>query len=127
MFKATPNPPETDPVSPYASLDSRKLHAAADKALDHYLKPDVETLRASQDRAMKMFTVVADANPEALNIETYETFSTVSTLLLDLADSLADSLDDKPRHLAMAIYRMSELGLMLVERSLDNEKAIKVT
>ena len=123
MFKATPNPPETDPVSPYATPHSKKLHAAADKALDHYLKPDVESLRSSQDRAMKMFTVVADAKPEALNIETYETFSTVSTLLLDLADSL----DDKPRHLAMAIYRMSELGLMLVERSLDNEKAIKTT
>ncbi|MHC8388062.1 DUF6124 family protein [Pseudomonas sp. MDT2-39-1] len=123
MFKATPNPPETDPVSPYATLDSRKLHAAADRALDHYLKPNIESLRSSQDRAMKMFTVVADANPEALNIETYETFSTVSTLLLDLADSL----EDKPRHLAMAIYRISELGLMLVERSLDNEKAIKTT
>jgi hypothetical protein len=29
MFKPTPNPPETDPVSPYASLDSKELHAAA--------------------------------------------------------------------------------------------------
>ncbi|WP_223490700.1 DUF6124 family protein [Pseudomonas sp. A-RE-19] len=121
MFKATPNPPpETDPVSPYATLDSRKLHAAADKALDHYLKPDIEPLRSSQDRAMKMFTVVPDANPEALAIQTYETFSSVSILLLDLAESL----DDKPRHLAMAIYQMSEMGLMLVERSLDNERAI---
>ena len=84
MFKPTPNPPpETDPVSPYATLDSRKLHAAADKALDHYLKPNVDTLRSSQDRAMKMFTVAPDANPEALTIETYETFSTVSILLLD--------------------------------------------
>jgi hypothetical protein len=123
MFKATPNPPETDPVSPYSTLDSRKLHAAADKALDHYLKPDINHLRSSQDRAMKMFTVVPDANPEALTIETYEAFSTVSILLLDLAESL----DDKPQHLAMAIYRMSELGLMLVERSLENERAIKVT
>lgn len=121
MFKPTPNPPpETDPVSPYATLDSRKLHAAADKALDHYLKPDIEPLRSSQDRAMKMFTVVPDANPEALAIQTYETFSSVSILLLDLAESL----DDKPRHLAMAIYQMSEMGLMLVERSLDNERAI---
>ena len=124
MFKPTPNPPpETDPVSPYATLDSRKLHAAADKALDHYLKPDVESLRTSQDRAMKMFTVVPDANPEALTIQTYETFSSVSILLLDLAESL----EDRPRHLAMAIYQMSELGLMLVERSLDNERAIKTT
>ncbi|MCS3837477.1 hypothetical protein HNR03_002075 [Pseudomonas sp. JAI111] len=72
---------------------------------------------------MKMFTVVPDAKTEALTIETYETFSSVSILLLDLAESL----DDKQRHLAMAIYRMSELGLMLVERSLDNEQAIKET
>ncbi|MGF6286190.1 hypothetical protein QF010_004845 [Pseudomonas silensiensis] len=35
-------------------------------------------------------------------------------LLLDLAENL----DDKPRHLAMAIYQLSELGLLLVERSL---------
>ena len=70
---------------------------------------------------MKMFTVVPDANPEALIIQTYETFSSVSLLLLDLADSL----EDKQRHLAMAIYQMSEMGLMLAERSLDIERAIK--
>ena len=124
MIKPTPNPPpETDPVSPDTTPNSKKLHAAADKALDHYLKPDISHLRSSQDRAMKMFTVVPDANPEALTIETYETFSSVSILLLDLAESL----DDKPRHLAMAIYQLSELGLMLVERSLANEMAIKTT
>jgi hypothetical protein len=37
-----------------------------------------------------------------------------------------ESLEDKLRHLAMAIYRRSELGLMRVERSLDNEQVIKV-
>ena len=52
MFKATPNPPETDPVSPYSTLDSRKLHAAANKALDHYLKPDISHLRSSQDLSL---------------------------------------------------------------------------
>ncbi|MGG7646490.1 DUF6124 family protein [Pseudomonas sp. ES4] len=123
MFKATPNPPETDPVSPYSTLDSKKLNAAANKALDHYLKSHINRRPSSQDRAMEMFTVVPDANPEALTIQTYETFSSVSILLLDLAESL----EDKPRHLAMAIYQLSELGLMLVERSLANEAAIKVT
>ncbi|MHC8291005.1 DUF6124 family protein [Pseudomonas sp. XS1P51] len=121
MFKITPNPPETDPlVSPYASLNSKKLHAAADKALDHYLKPDINHLRSSSDRGMNMFTVAPDANAEAIAIQTYETFSSVSILLLDLADSL----EDKPRHLAMAIYQLSELGLLLVEKSLENEQAI---
>jgi len=121
MFKPTPNPPpETDPVSPYATLDSKKLHDAAEKALDHYLKPDTSHLRSTKDRAMNMFAVAPDANAEAIVIQTYETFSSVSILLLDLADSL----DDKPRHLAMAIYQLSELGLLLVEKTLENEQAI---
>ncbi|MET0849252.1 MAG: DUF6124 family protein [Pseudomonas sp.] len=127
MSKATPD--LSEPLcSPYAHFDPKKLHDAAQKALNHHLvqkkiKPYFANERTTKERAMKMFTVVPDANPEALNIETYETFSTVSILLLDLAESL----EDKQRHLAMAIYRISELGLMLVERSLDNEKAIKVT
>ncbi|MCF4994291.1 hypothetical protein GIW70_07650 [Pseudomonas syringae] len=122
MFKPTPNPPETDDVSPYESLDSKKLSEAAEKALDHYLKPDTRKPVNSVDRAMQMFTIAPDANPEAIAIQTYETFSSVSILLLDLADSL----DDKPRHLAMAAYQLSELGLLLVERTLDSERAIAV-
>lgn len=35
MFKVTPNPPETETVSPYESPDSRKLSEAAERALDH--------------------------------------------------------------------------------------------
>jgi len=46
----------------------------------------------------------------------------VSTLLLDLADSL----EDQPRHLAMAIYQLSEMGLLLAEKTLDSERAIAV-
>ena len=41
MFKPTPNPPETDPTSPYESLDSKKLNEAADRALDYHLKPSI--------------------------------------------------------------------------------------
>lgn len=45
MIKPTPNPPETDiqsesdPTSPYSTTDSKKLHEAAERALDHYLNP----------------------------------------------------------------------------------------
>jgi len=45
MFKHVPDPPEkdapneSDPTSPYSSTDSKKLHEAADSALDHYLCP----------------------------------------------------------------------------------------
>ena len=122
------NPLKTTSRSPYPTLDLRKLREAADRALDHYLKrentkPCFAEERTTEERSMKMFTVVSDANPEALIIQTYETFSSVSLLLLDLADSL----EDKQRHLAMAIYQMSEMGLMLAERSLDIERAISPT
>jgi hypothetical protein len=119
MFKPTPNPPETDTVSPYQSPDTKKLHEAAERALDHYLKPESPS-RNSVDRGMQMFQVAPDINPEAIAIQTYETFSSVSILLLDLADSL----EDKPRHLAMAIYQLSEMGLLLAEKTLDSERAI---
>jgi hypothetical protein len=39
MFKPTPNPPETDPAAPYEPLNSKKIHEAAERALDHYLLP----------------------------------------------------------------------------------------
>ena len=39
MFKATPNPPEANDVSPYDPLNPKKLNEAADRALDHYLNP----------------------------------------------------------------------------------------
>ncbi len=36
MFKVTPNPPDTDPISPYEP-GSKKLNEAAERALDYHL------------------------------------------------------------------------------------------
>ena len=47
MFKVTPNPPVTDPASPYESPDSKKLHEAAERALDHYLGPPTAEIMAA--------------------------------------------------------------------------------
>ncbi len=48
----------------------------------------------------------------------------MSILLRDLADSL----EDKPRHLAMAMasIQLSEMGLLLAQKTLDSEPAIAV-
>ncbi|VVM51331.1 hypothetical protein PS662_00822 [Pseudomonas fluorescens] len=69
---------------------------------------------------MSMFTVDPDADPRSLSIQALETFCSVNDLLLDLADSL----DDKARRSAVIIYQLSELGLMLVEKSLAREPAV---
>ncbi|MDR6162639.1 hypothetical protein QE391_002267 [Pseudomonas fluorescens] len=39
MSQTPSHPPVTDPVSPYESFNSKKLHDAAERALDHYLAP----------------------------------------------------------------------------------------
>jgi hypothetical protein len=123
MFKVTPNPPETPNDSPYETLDPKKLHEAAHRALDHYLTPPAsDKPRSSNERSNQIFTVAPDINPEALMAHTYETFCSASILTLDLSDDL----EGKHRNLALAIYSLMELGLLLIEKALDREHSVKV-
>ncbi|VVO04494.1 DUF6124 family protein [Pseudomonas fluorescens] len=122
MTKVTPDPPETENVSPYQSLDSKKLHQAAHRALDHYLNPPSSAKpRCSDDRPLQIFAVAHDINTQALLAYTYETFSSATTLTLDLSDDL----EGKDRNLALAIHQMLELGLLLIEKALDNKNPLK--
>ncbi len=41
MFKVTPNPPDTDPVSPYEP-DSKKLNEAAERALNFHFPSNAD-------------------------------------------------------------------------------------
>jgi hypothetical protein len=121
MYKVTPNPPETPNVSPYESLDSSKLHEAANRALDHYLTPPPGNSRSTGDRPLQVFAVAPDINTEALLPNAYETFCSTTTLVLDLSDEL----EGKDRNLALAIHQMMELGLLLIEKALDNERSVE--
>ena len=116
MIKPTPNPPKTNPLS--NPLDARKLDKAAKKALDHYLKPDTP---AKPERHLDYFIVAPDADPEGLLVHSYETFCSVSTLILDLSEDL----EGAPRNLALAIHQMGEMGVLLLERLLDNEAKVQ--
>ncbi|EUB82762.1 hypothetical protein PMI25_003206 [Pseudomonas sp. GM30] len=49
MPETPPNPPITESVSPYESRNSRKLHEAAERALDHYLA-DAEREKSAPER-----------------------------------------------------------------------------
>ena len=111
MFKATPNPP-------HKTLDAKKLDKAAQKALDHYLKPDTPDKPARQ---LDYFIVAPDADPEGMLAHTYETFCSVSTLILDLSEDL----EGAPRNLALAIHQMGEMGVLLLEKLLDNEAKVQ--
>ena len=64
-----------------------------------------------------LFSVVPDASTETLITNSYETFTCVSTLLLDLSEDLCG----KHRDIALAIHQLSELGVLLTAKLLDRE------
>ena len=110
MFKVTPNPPN-DP--------DLKLNQAAHRAIDHYLNADAEPPQPPPP-STTLFCVADDANPEMLIANSYETFSSVTALLLDLSDELTG----KQRDVALAIHQLSELGMLLVGKLMEREASV---
>jgi len=96
MIKPTPNPPEDPATSSYESLNSKKLHEAAERALDHHLAAPKQT---PTKRSGQLFSVCPDINTEAL---------------------LADDVDGSRRSVALAISRVAEGAHLLVEQALDH-------
>ena len=113
MIKPTPNPPEDPTTSPYESLDSKKLHEAAERALDHYLAPPKTT---PTKRSGQLFSVCPDINTEALLANASEDLLSISAIAADLADDV----DGSRRSVALAISRVAEGAHLLVERALDH-------
>ncbi|AZV27504.1 hypothetical protein CT157_16320 [Pseudomonas syringae] len=114
MIKPTPNPPETDSVSPYESIDSRKLHEAADRALDHYLCPPGSTPPPRRTRGM--YAVTADNKNEELLIDASETLASAQTI----AQNIASLVPASQRRALVGIAQLIMLGELAVNRALDN-------
>ncbi|WP_338584530.1 DUF6124 family protein [Pseudomonas sp. MAG733B] len=114
MIKPTPNPPETDPASPYESTRSKKLHEAADRALDYHLNPDKDS--ASPRQPSSMFVIVPDINTETLLAHACESLASASIM----ASDLAGFLDSPHRNALLGIAQIIMLGELAVNRALDN-------
>ncbi|WP_395593583.1 DUF6124 family protein [Pseudomonas sp. B26140] len=118
MFKITPNPPETDaeldpnPASPYSTPGSRKLHEAAERALDHYLKP---TPPAPPSKPSTMFLVDPNTGTEDLMAHACESMASASVMLSDFAALL----DSPYRNTVLGIQQVVMLGELAVNRALD--------
>jgi hypothetical protein len=113
MFKVTPNPPDTDPVSPYESPDSNKLNEAAERALDHHFPPaDPKPPKHNG----QLFSVCPDIHPETLLANASEDLLSISAI----AANLADDVDGSRRSVALALSRMADGVHLLVERTLDH-------
>ncbi|MEW5699201.1 DUF6124 family protein [Pseudomonas synxantha] len=101
MYKVTPNPPN----DPNLKLDQASLNTHAEPPLS------------------PLFSVADDASSEMLIANSYETFSSVTALLLDLSDELSG----KQRDVALAIHQLSELGVLLVDKLMARESASTVS
>ncbi|QAX85639.1 hypothetical protein C2E19_18095 [Pseudomonas sp. DTU12.3] len=118
MLKVTPNPPEadatseSDPVSPYSTLDPTKLNDAAERALDHYLKPHARPQRTPST----MFLVAPDMDTESLLAHACESMASASIMLSDFAAML----ETPYRNTLLGIQQVVMLGELAVNRALDN-------
>ncbi|TSD79551.1 hypothetical protein FFI16_024980 [Pseudomonas sp. KBS0710] len=62
-----------------------------------------------------VFTIDTGSDDESLLINSFEAFSSVSTLLLDLSEAL----EGKHRDTVLAIHQLSALGTLMVGKMLD--------
>ena len=113
MFKPTPNPPETDDVSPYQSPHSNKLHEAADRALDHYLNPPRQSVT---HKPSTMFVIAPGIDTETLLAHACESLASASVMASDFAGFLEGS----QRNTMLGIAQVIMLGELAVNRALDN-------
>ncbi|MHA3735832.1 DUF6124 family protein [Pseudomonas sp. Eth.TT006] len=121
MKKPTPNPPEADavldpaPTSPYASVDTRKLHEAAERALDFYLNP-APSVMAAPYTANALFLVNPDADTESLLVNACESLASATVMLGDFA-ALLEGTHSKT---LLGIAQVVMLGELAVNKALDN-------
>ena len=70
--------------------------------------------------SIRLFNVSPNLPTETLVLNSYETFSSVRTLLLNLSNNLTG----EHRDVALAIHQLSELGVMLVGQMMDRESPV---
>ena len=116
MIKPTPNPPQAESTSPYESLDSKKLHDAAERALDHYLKPSAAAVRFHKPSSM--FQVVPDMDNESLLVHACESLASASIMTSDITAYV----ESPQRQTILAIQQIIMLAELAVNRVLDNVK-----
>ncbi|WLI13035.1 MULTISPECIES: hypothetical protein [Pseudomonas] len=115
MTKSTPHPPVTDPASPYESLNPKKLHEAAERALDHYLNPAAQIM-ASTNEPEPMYLANPKYNTEALLANASETLGSATVMLTNFAALLETS----HRKTLLGIAQVVMLGELAVNQALDH-------
>jgi hypothetical protein len=108
MFKVTPNPPDTAPVSPY------ELNDAAERALDSHF-PSTADIKAAPRTPSTLFTVNPEATTETLVVYLVETLASVDVMV----HQLVDHLDGGARNALLGISNSVMLAEITANRVLD--------
>jgi hypothetical protein len=116
MIKPTPNPPTADDTTPYEFPGSKRFHDAAERALDHYLKPNALTLRFHKPSTM--FQVAPDQDNESLLVHACESLAQASLMTSDIAAYI----ELPQRRTILAIQQIIMLAELAVNRALDNHE-----
>ncbi|WP_223519576.1 DUF6124 family protein [Pseudomonas sp. GL-B-19] len=120
MFKVTPNPPDAespdaDPASPYESIDSKKLHDAAERALNFYLNP-AALMNNTPRKPSTIYMIAPDVDHETLLVQTCENLASASVM----ASNVAALVEGTHRSTVLALQQVIMLGELAVNRMLDN-------
>jgi hypothetical protein len=113
MFKATPNPPDTDPISPYEP-DSKELNEAAKRALDFHF-PSNADIKATARTPSTMFSVAPEATAETLAVFLVETLASVDVMV----HQLVDHLEGESRYALLGISNSILVAEITANRVLD--------
>ena len=114
MSTNPPTAPATDPVSPYESLDSKKLHEAAERALDHYLAP--AKIMSTPYSPSDMFMVNPQSDTESLLANACESLASAAVML----GNFAGMLEGSNRNTLLGSAQVVMLGELAVNKALDN-------
>lgn len=113
MFKVTPNPPDTDPTSPYEP-DSNKLNEAAERALDFHF-PSTADIKATPRTPSTLFTVNPATSTEDLMVYLVETLASADVMV----HQLVDLLDGGARNALLDISNSVMMAEITANRVLD--------
>jgi hypothetical protein len=91
MFKATPNPPDVDPIPYDPALDPQKIKAATDRAINFYLNPGalkISIPSVPSGKSSRIFLIDPTVDEETLLVEACESLAAASDMARDIGDTV---------------------------------------
>jgi hypothetical protein len=118
MFKATPNPPDVEPIPYDPTLEPQKIKEATDRAINFYLNPGPLKLSVPSRKTSKIFLIDPAVDEETLLVEAGESLAAAS----DMAREIGDVVDNTQRRALLMLHQVIMLSELMVNRVLDGRR-----